>query len=69
MYIRINDDVIDLIEGHQPSYGFIYSLGPVKLETLKFYIETNLANNFIKLSKFLPGALIIYIKADSSLWL
>ena len=32
-------------------YEFIYSLKSIKLETLKIYIKTNLANKFIKLSK------------------
>lgn len=38
---------IDLGLGKQPPYGLIYSLEPIELETLKIYIETNLANDFI----------------------
>lgn len=46
-YIGIKNYQIDLIDGPQSSYSSIYSLVPVKLETLKTYIEINLANNFI----------------------
>ncbi len=52
----------------QPPYGPIYSLGPVELETLKSYIENNLANGFIWPSKFSAGALILFNKKpDGSL--
>ena len=34
----------------------------MKLEILKMYIENNLANNFIKLSKFLIKAFIFFNK-------
>ena len=37
-----------LVDDWQPLYGLIYSLGPVKLKTLKAYIENNLVNGFIK---------------------
>ena len=47
----INNHAIELVDGQQPPYGPIYSLAPVELETLKAYIETNLANGFIKPSK------------------
>ena len=64
----INDHPINLIDDKQPSYGPIYILGPVELETLKTYIETNLANGFIKPSKLPAGALILFIlKKDGSL--
>ena len=43
----INKHAIKLEEGKQPPFGLIYSLGAVKLETLKTYIKTNLANGFI----------------------
>ena len=35
----INEHAIKLKDGKQPSYGPIYSLEPVELETLKIYIE------------------------------
>lgn len=47
----INNHAIKLVDGQQLPYGPIYSLEPLELETLKAYIETNLANEFIKLSK------------------
>ena len=45
---QVNEHVIELEKGKQPSYRPIYSLGLVELKTLKTYIETNLANSFIK---------------------
>ena len=52
----INEHAIKLEEGKQPPFGPIYSLGPVELEMLKIYIETNLANGFIRPSKSPAGA-------------
>ena len=64
----INDHAIELVDGQQPPYGPIYSLGPVELETLKAYIETNLANGFIRPSKSPAGAPILFDrKSDGSL--
>ena len=48
---ELNQHAIELQEGQQPPYGPIYSLGPVELKMLKTYIETNLANGFIRPSK------------------
>ena len=56
----INDHTIELVDGQQPPYGPIYSLKPVELETLKAYIETNLTNGFIRLSKAPAGAPILF---------
>ena len=65
---RMNKHTIKLEEGKQLSFGLIYSLGLVELETLKTYIETNLANDFIRPSKSLAGALILFHwKLDMSL--
>ena len=36
---NINPQVIDLIKSKQTLYGLIYSLGPIKLETLKIYFK------------------------------
>ena len=47
----INEHTIELKEGKQPLFRSIYSLELVELETLKTYIKTNLANNFIQPSK------------------
>ena len=66
----INDHPINLIDDKQLLYSPIYSLGPVELEMLKTYIETNLANSFIKPSKSPAGAPILFIcKKNGSLWL
>lgn len=46
-YIKINNYLINLVDGQQSLYGSIYSLRPVQLETLKTYIETNLVYGFI----------------------
>ena len=59
-YTGINDHAIELVDGQQPSYRLIYSLGLVELETLKAYIETNLANGFIRPSKSPAGAPILF---------
>ena len=64
---RINDHPIDLLDDKQPLYGPIYNLGPVELETLKTYIEANLAD-FITPSKSPSGAPILFVwKKDGSL--
>ena len=55
-YIKINNHIIKLVNGQQPPYGVIYSLGSIELETLKTYIKTNLANKFIRQSKSPAGA-------------
>ena len=58
----MNEHTIKLEEGKQPLFGPIYSLEPVEWETLKIYIETNLANGFIRVSKSPAGALILFDK-------
>ena len=59
-HIGINDHTIKLVDTQQSLYGPIYSLGLVELGTLKAYIETNLANGFIRLSKSSTGAPILF---------
>ena len=67
-YTNINNCLINLINDKQPLYDPIYSLRLVELKTLKTYMETNLANGFIKFSKLLTGASILFIcKKDGSL--
>ena len=56
----INNHVIQLVDGQQPPYGPIYILGLMKLETLKAYIETNLANSFIRPSTSPASAPILF---------
>ena len=69
-HIEINDYAIELVDNLQPPYGPIYSLRPVELKTLKTYIKTNLANNFIRPSKSLAEVSIFFDKKpDSSLQL
>ena len=64
----MNEYAIKLEEGKQPHFGPIYSLGPVELETLKTYIEINLANGFIRPFKSPVGAPIFFDqKPDESL--
>ena len=65
---EINEHVIELEEGKQLLFGPIYSLGAVKLETLKTYIKINLANGFIRPSKSPAGGPILFNrKPDGSL--
>ena len=67
-HIGINNHSIGLVSGQQPPYGPIYNLEPIKLEILKTYIEINLTNGFIELSKSPAGTLILFDqKSDSSL--
>ena len=59
-YTKINTHSINLEKSKQPPYGPIYNLGPVKLETLKTYIKTNLANGFIRPFKSPASAPILF---------
>ena len=61
-----NEHAIELEEGKQPPYGPIYSLGPVELETLKTYMETNLANGFIRVLKSPAGAPILFVRKPNN---
>ena len=61
-HTRINDHTIKLVNNRQPPYGPIYSLGPIELETLKTYIETNLKNSFIRPFKSPEEAPILFDK-------
>ena len=63
---KLNEDAIGLEDGKQPPYGPIYSLSPVKLETLKTYIKTHLKTGFIQPSKSLAGAPILFDKKPDS---
>lgn len=69
-HIKINTYAINLEKDKQLPYGSIYSLGLVKLEILKIYIKTNLANGFICLFKSPTSALILFDKKlNESFWL
>ena len=66
----MNEHAITQEKGKQPPFGLIYSLSPVELETLKTYIETNLANGFIHSFKSPTGAPILFDrKPDGSFYL
>ncbi len=58
----INNHAIKLVDDRQLLYGPIYSVRPVKLETLKAYIKNNLASSFIKPFKSPAGAPILFDK-------
>ena len=58
---KINDYPINLLNDKQPPYSPIYSLGPVELETIKTYIEANLAGSFIRTFKSLADTLILFV--------
>ena len=57
----INNHATKLVDSQQPLCGLIYSLELVELETLKAYIEINLANRFIRPYKLPINALIFSI--------
>ena len=64
----LNEHAIELESDKQPPYRPIYSLDPIKLETLKTYIETHLKTGFIWPSKSSAGAFILFDKnPDNSL--
>ena len=58
----INEYAIKLVEGTQPPYSPIYSLGPIELEMLKAYIKTYLKIRFIRPSKLPEGIPILFDK-------
>ena len=60
-HIGINNNPINLLDDKQPPYGAIYNLEPVELETLKTYIEANLASGFIRPSKSPAGTPILFV--------
>lgn len=69
-HIGINNHEMDFVDGKQPSYEPIYTLGAVELKILKNYIKTNLVNGFIRPSKSPVSCLIIFVqKLDISLYL
>ena len=56
----MNEYTIELEEDKQSLFRPIYSLNIVKLEILKTYIKTNLANGFIQLFKSSARAPILF---------
>ena len=66
-HTEINEHALKLKNGKQPPYEPIYSLDPEELKTLKTYIKTNLANDFIQPLKSPASAPILFIdKLNSS---
>ena len=53
---------IDLQPGKNPQWGPIYNLSLVEVETLREYINENLANGFIRKSRSATGAPIFFVK-------
>ena len=60
-YTKINQHTIKLINVKESSYVLIYSLELVELKRLKIYIKTNLANDFICLSKSLASTFVLFV--------
>jgi hypothetical protein len=59
---------IDLLPGKEPLYRPMYPLLPRELIALKEFLEENLAKGFIRESKSLAGAPILFaLKKDGSL--
>lgn len=58
----INEPDMELIEEKRPHHDSIYILGPVRLETIKTYIEIYLKILFIWLSKSLANTSILFHK-------
>ena len=56
----INDYTIKIVDSQQPLYRPIYRLEPVELKILKAFIETNLANEFIRSSKLPTSSPIFF---------
>ena len=62
------DLAIDLQPGKEPLYGPIYPLSQTELAALRDFLEENLAKGFIRESKSLARAPILFVpKKDSSL--
>jgi RNase H-like domain found in reverse transcriptase/Reverse transcriptase (RNA-dependent DNA polymerase)/Integrase zinc binding domain/Chromo (CHRromatin Organisation MOdifier) domain/Integrase core domain len=65
---RNSDHAIDLEPGSKLPHGRIYNLSEAELAALKAYIETNLANGFIRRSTSPAAAPILFVKKkDGSL--
>ena len=64
-YTIINNYTIKSVNNWQSFYKSIYSLGLIEFETLKTCIKTNLANSFIRPSKF-PARASIYFDKKSN---
>ena len=64
------DHAIELEPGKTPLFGLFYNLSEYQLKRLREYIEENLANGFIRPSKFSAGAPVLFTpKPDGTLQL
>lgn len=63
---NLKNYAIELKNNKQLFYTLIYSLGPIKLETLKIYIKTHLKTGFIWPSKSPAGIFIIFDKKPNN---
>lgn len=59
-YTKINNHIIKLEENKQTSFGLIYNLELIELETLMTYIKAKFANSFICLFKYLAKTSIFF---------
>lgn len=66
-YIQINFYIIELIDNKQLFYGSIISLRLIELKTLKTYIKTDSANDYMRSFKSLSSTLIFFIWLFKSL--
>ncbi len=65
---RDEDHAIELKPGEKSPFGPLYNLSEYHLKTLREYIDENLANGFIRTSKFSAGALVFFTpKPDGTL--
>lgn len=65
-YFDINKHLINPESDKQLYYILMYSLGLVKFKSYKTYIKTNLANSFIRSSKFLAIAPILFVQKSNN---
>lgn len=61
-HTKINNYLINLVDGEQLFYRPIYNLVTVELQILETYIETYPSNNFIQAFKLFSGAVILFIQ-------
>ena len=61
-HIGVNKYAIELEKSKQPLSRSIYSLGPFEFEIFKTYIESNLANRFIRASKSPADSPILFVR-------
>ena len=65
---RSYDLKIEMEEGAVPPSNHMYSLSPLESEALWVFIKENLHSGFIRPSKSLHGAPILFIKSGFAAW-